>query len=194
VSFEGYNAFEDPYLYPGTDCLKNRLGLRDPRRLTAFEIEISTLQSEVPLPTGRFGPAHYCRVHRHLFGDVYSWAGRYRVVRTGKGGNWFCYPENIDHSMRTLFGRLKMPALGPSATEDRFLDALTGFLADLNAIHPFREGNGRTQLAFIDLIAVRAEKPLDLQKVRQDSFLPAMIESFSGHMDRLRSELGAMRI
>lgn len=95
MTFGGYDAFEDPYSYRGLNCLKNRLGLRDPALLEAFELEMSTLRAEEPLAPGRFGPAHYRSVHRHLFQDVYSWAGRYRTVRTAKDGNWFCFPEYI---------------------------------------------------------------------------------------------------
>jgi cell filamentation protein len=58
VIFDEYDAFEDPYSYRGLNCLKNRLGLRDPALLEAFEVEMSTLRAEEPLPDGRFGPPH----------------------------------------------------------------------------------------------------------------------------------------
>lgn len=84
---EGYDAFTDPYVYKGTGVLKNRHGIRDARVLQDFEIEMSTLRAQEPLPTRRFGPAHYRSLHRHLFHDAYAWAGRYRSVCIGKGGN-----------------------------------------------------------------------------------------------------------
>ena len=93
MSIGGYEAFDDPYCYRGTEVLKIRIGIRDSKLLEAFELEMSALRAEEPLPEGRFGPAHYCAVHRHLFQDVYHWAGRYRTVRIGKAGNWFCYPD-----------------------------------------------------------------------------------------------------
>lgn len=95
MTLGGYDAFDDPYSYKGSNCLKNRLGLRDPDVLQAFELEMSSLRAAEPLPTGRFGPTHYRRVHWHLFRDVYPWAGRYRTVRTAKGGNCFCFPESV---------------------------------------------------------------------------------------------------
>jgi hypothetical protein len=64
---EGYDAFDDPYSYPGTTVLKNLLDLRDSDTLEAFEVEISTLRAEEPVPEGSFDAAHYCAVHRHLF-------------------------------------------------------------------------------------------------------------------------------
>lgn len=93
MSSEAYDAFEDPYAYPGTAVLKNRLNIRKEAELEAFGVEISTLRSEEPLPDGDFDSLHYCSVHRHLFQDVFEWAGEYRTVRTSKGGNAFCYPK-----------------------------------------------------------------------------------------------------
>lgn len=193
MTFGGYDAFDDPYSYRGLDCLRNRLGLRDPALLQAFELEMSTLRAEEPLPMGRFGPAHYRRVHRHLFQDVYSWAGRYRTVRTAKDGNWFCFPENIEGQMNQLFRRLVMPPFGPGAGFDAFIAAAADFLADLNAIHPFREGNGRSQLSFLHLVALWADHPLRLDQIKRETFLPAMIESFEGRLEPLVAELTALR-
>ena len=76
MTIGGYDAFDDPYSYRGTDVLKNRLGTRDPEILQAFELEMSALRADEPLPTGRYGPAHYRAIHRHLFQDIYSWADR----------------------------------------------------------------------------------------------------------------------
>ena len=122
MSDHGYEVFEDPYCYRGTFVLKNRAGLTDAKRLQAFELEMSSLRADEPLPNGRFGPAHYCAVHKHLFGDVYTWAGRYRTVRTAKGGNVFCYPEHIDKEMRKLFGRLHKGALRAPASPGDFVE------------------------------------------------------------------------
>ena len=101
MSPEGYDAFEDPYCYPRTSVLRNRLDLRDQTELDAFEVEITTLRAEEPLPDGDFDPVHYRRIHHHLFQDVYPWAGQYRNVRISKGGNSFCYPEHISAQMDT---------------------------------------------------------------------------------------------
>jgi fido (protein-threonine AMPylation protein) len=59
--------------------------------------------------------------------------------------------------------------------------------------HPFREGNGRAQLAFIDLVADRAGLPLDLSRIQPAPFLSAMIASFSGDVQALREELASLR-
>lgn len=185
----GYDVFDDPYCYKGTSVLKNRARLREAKTLEAFELEMSTLRSEEPLPAGRFTPAHYKRIHHHLFQDVYSWAGKYRKVRTAKGGNMFCYPEHIASSMDQLFAKLTLPAFHPGAEALAFLDAATDFLAELNAIHPFREGNGRSQLSLMYLLGQRAGHPLTLTRINRDTFMPAMIASFLGGNGPLKNEL-----
>lgn len=185
----GYDVFDDPYCYKGTFVLKNRAGIRDAATLEAFEVEMSSLRAQEPLPSGRFGAAHYCTVHHHLFQDVYRWAGRYRTVRTGKGGNWFCYPEHIKRYMKKVFNKLETESFEPSSGAAEFVVAAADFLAELNAIHPFREGNGRAQLAFLHLVGLRANHPLRLDKIKRTTFLPAMIVSFNENLAPLTTEL-----
>lgn len=186
----GYDAFDDPYAYKGTTTLKNKLGLRDAAQLEAFELEMTTLRAREPLPRGTFNVRHYCSVHRHLFQDVYGWAGKYRTVRTAKGGNPFCYPEYIDGEMTKLFATLPA-ALGADGTE-RFIAEATRFLGELNAIHPFREGNGRSQLAFMAMLSEAAGFSLDFARIRPDSFMPAMIASYAGNLAPLSAELQSL--
>ena len=189
MNSEGYDAFDDPYAYPGTTALKNILDLRDPDTLEAFEVEISTLRAEEPLPDGTFDAAHYCAVHHHLFQDVYDWAGQYRTVRTSKGGNLFCYPENIRANMDELFRGLRAGEHFANRNTEDFIKEITLFLGELNAIHPFREGNGRSQLAFVGLIGVTYGHPFDFERIDRTTFLPAMIASYFGKQAQLTAEL-----
>ena len=184
-----YQVFDDPYAYRGSTVLKNKLGIRDAATLESFELEMTLLRSDEPLPGGNLTPTHYKKVHHHIFQDVYAWAGRYRTVRTGKGDNWFCYPENIPTQMKQLFGELRRRQILSRTTEQEFPAAAAWFLSELNAIHPFREGNGRTQLIFLDLLAARAGHPLDVSKVRAEPFLAAMIASFKGRLGPLAEEI-----
>jgi cell filamentation protein len=191
---EGYAAFDDPYVYKGTTVLKNRLGIRDQGTLEAFEVEMSTLRAEEPLPIGRFDAAHYRKIHRFLFRDVYQWAGCYRTVRIAKGQNVFCYPEHISVQMNKLFEGLSHGELLRTNEFPLFAQRAASFLGTLNAIHPFREGNGRTQLAFLGLLAVQFDHPLRLDRIKQETFLPAMIASFANNLSPLIAELTALRV
>jgi len=101
-----YDAVEDPYCYLRTTVLKNRAGLRPQRALTRFETAMAAQHADEPLPVGRLSVRHYCGIHRHLFQDVYAWAGRFRTVRISKAGSMFCAASprkatRSDHGTKT---------------------------------------------------------------------------------------------
>jgi cell filamentation protein len=170
-------------------CCEIALGLRDQAALDAFETEATAQRSAEPLPVGRLSVSHYCAVHRHLFGDVYPWAGQFRTVRIAKGGSMFCYPENIGSEMRRVFGKLRAAEFLRGLEARPLVNELTHFLTELNAIHAFRDGNGRTQLAFAGNIAFAAGWPLHATRIDPEAFLAAMIESFQGREQPLRDRV-----
>jgi cell filamentation protein len=180
-----YDATDDPYCYEGTSVLKNRLGLQTQGALTEFEHAISSQRAEEPLPSGNLDQRHYCALHRHLYQDVYDWAGELRTVRTSKGGNMFCYPENIAAQLDMLFSDLAPASQFSELDADGFANAAAHFLAELNAIHAFREGNGRTQLTFLKLIATAAGHSIEFSRLDAPAMLQAMIASFSGNEEPL---------
>lgn len=188
-----YQTIDDPACYPGSDVLINLADLRDPEALEDYEFVKVGLRSFDIQPIEHFSPANYRALHRHLFGDVYAWAGDYRTIRTGKGGNWFAFPEHIGGEMERLFERLQNPPFLPGGDPDDFIVHAADFLSYLNAIHPFREGNGRTQLIFLRQLGLRAGHPFRSEAVEADEFLQAMVESFHGHMEALIDELERMR-
>ena len=175
-----YQAVPDPYCYKGTTVLKNRLGIRDQEALDQVEADTTAQRFAEPLPQGSFTPSHYCAVHRHLFGGIYAWAGRFRVTRISKGDSTFCYPENIPAQMRALFAALRAQKCFFGLEPEDFSTRSAHFLAELNAIHAFREGNGRTQLAFFTLLVDRAGHPVRNTNLRPETILDAMITSFKG--------------
>lgn len=180
-----YDAFDDPYCYVGTSVLKNRLDLKTQDELTEFEHAISSQRAEEPLPVGKLDQQHYCALHRHFYQDVYDWAGELRTVRTSKGGNAFCYPENIAAQLEKLFGDLSAAKYLRDLNADAFAHAAAHFFAELNAIHPFREGNGRTQLTFLKLVSNAAGHKFDLARIDAPATLQAMIASFGGNEEPL---------
>src|SRR5581483_7119533 len=173
------------YCYPGTDVLKNKLDIKGEATLAAFEAEISSQRAQEPIPKGKLDYAHYRALHKHLFQDVYDWAGQPRKIRIGKGGNWFCYPENIDKEMTKLFQSLAEQKNFAGLSKAEFAKKAANFLAELNAVHPFREGNGRTQLSFLGIIADEAGHPLNFEKLEPEKILNAIIESFDGNEENL---------
>jgi cell filamentation protein len=187
-----YAAPDDPYCYSGTTVLKNLADLRTQPELDAFEAAMVTQRLDEPLPSGRLGYAHYRAVHHHLFGDVYDWAGRIRIVRIIKGASIFCYPEHIEGEMRRLFSGLRELNFLRDTDMQIFSANAAHFLSELNAIHPFREGNGRTQLAFLAILADAAGHPVNYGAIDPQRLLQAMIASFGGDEEPLTSVIASL--
>jgi cell filamentation protein len=135
-----YDAIDDPYTYENSTVLINKHDLRDQAELGDFEAEISSARANEPLPEGKPDFAHFCAVHPHLFQDVYEWAGTPRTVRMPKQGNPFCFPEHIPAQATKLFADLKAKKYLENLPPKEFAENAAHLLAELNAIHAFREG------------------------------------------------------
>jgi cell filamentation protein len=160
--------------------------------LDAYEAEITAQRASEPIPEGDLDYEHYKAIHHHLFQDVYAWAGEIRHVRIAKHGNAFCYPEYIDDQMEKLFAEFAEAGHLQDRNAEDFAAAAAHFLAELNAIHPFREGNGRTQLSFLTLLAEQAGHPLSIEHLDPRQILQATIASFGGNEAQLAAVISEL--
>lgn len=146
----------DPYLDLRSGVLRNRLGITDAAELARAEAELTSYRlielRARPLP-GNYDLPHLQAFHRYIFGDVYDWAGELRTVSLGKGGALFCHPQHLVATADDVFARLARDRHLRGRDRTAFVDGLTALLAEVNALHPFREGNGRTQRAFLAQLA-----------------------------------------
>lgn len=177
-----YGAEQDPLCYPQSSVLINLAGLTDQTELDDFELLMYLTRAEEPLPSGDLGYAHYRAIHHHLFQDVYSWAGQQRTIRISKGNSAFCYPEYLDRMMAATFADDVIGAIIACSTPDEFAPRAAHLLSEINAGHPFREGNGRTQLAYLNLLAASTGLPFHADLLVPDRVMNAMIRSFSGDL------------
>jgi cell filamentation protein len=177
-----YDA-DDIYCIPGTSVLKNKAGITEQDLLDEYEADYTTVRiielAQNPI-VGQFDLAHLCRIHRHVFQDVYEWAGQVRNVDIFRGDSRFCNVRQINAYSKKIFDMLKNEGhlLGLPPTD--FAGRLAHYLAEINAIHPFREGNGRVQRLFISQLADQAGYFLDYSALSQSDVYPAMQASFSG--------------
>jgi cell filamentation protein len=146
----------DPYLDPETGVLRNRLGLTDEAAIEQAEAACVAVRSyELSLTPleGGFDLVHLQAIHRYLFRDVYEWAGELRSIDIGKGGNHFAHYAHIENAAAPLFLQLagENHLTGLAAAD--FSRRAAFYLGGLNALHPFREGNGRAQREFISHLA-----------------------------------------
>lgn len=190
-----YDIIEDPLYYPGTHVLINKADLREQDQLDQFEQLMFLTRSEEPMPDGILDYDHYKKIHHHFFQDVYEWAGQTRNIRTGKGGGWFCYPEYIDLEITKLFTQLADEHhLTQIADRERFAARAAYYIAEVNAIHPFREGNGRCQLTLLDILLEISGFRMDEAKIIPDQFMQAMISSFQGDNAALTQAISKMML
>lgn len=185
-----YASGTDSLCYPDTTVLRNKAGIRSQDLLDAFELEMVISRSKDIWPSGRLDARHYLSVHRHLFQDVYDWAGTIRSIRIGKGGVWFCFPEHIEGEMDKLFGWLAQERHFRDLVGTDFAVKSARFLSELNAIHPFREGNGRVQMSFLTMLTDNAGLPFNLDKLEPQRAMQAMIASFNGQLEPLELLIG----
>lgn len=149
----------DPYLIPGTATLRNRRGITDPEELRRVEEDVSAFRLRQLVDGavrvhGRWDLAHLQRVHRHLFGDLYEWAGQVRTIEMWKATDHHPLP-NPEH-VRTIFGRLAQDGHLRGLERSAFITKVSQLQADLFAVHPFREGNTRSTTLFVRLLAREA--------------------------------------
>lgn len=148
-------------MYPGPEprVPVNKLGIRDAKTLSSLEAEITTLRMEQGLPSSalELTPRGYLVIHRHLFQDIYAWAGQLRPYTTSRNeGAPFAVPENIWPWMEEQFRRLKQGNYLRALDHQSFALGLAPIANELNAAHPFIEGNGRVLRLWMQIVAEQA--------------------------------------
>ncbi len=182
-----YNPVSDPYI-ESNGVLKNKLGIKDPIELekaeTAFSYNAAQELETSPLP-GHFDLDHLQKIHKHLFGDVYPWAGEIRQVDISKGDDLFAHHIHIEREAEKLFKQLANENHLKGLDAEKFSERAGHYLGEINALHPFREGNGRAQRAFIGHLARAAGYEIEWSHISREAMTKGSIESFYGDSVRL---------
>lgn len=178
----------DPYLYEGTDVLKNKLGLRSNELLSEAEAEAAFTAMRT-LPPVEISATGIRDIHRHLFRDVYEWAGDYRTINISKqmevgrsGRTAFANKDSIPERISTLMEAVRADDGLRGADPAEFARALAPHFHKLNMIHAFREGNGRTQRAFWTGAAEGMGQRLDFKAITGERMIGASIDGARGDM------------
>ncbi|MCC9184813.1 Fic/DOC family protein [Mycolicibacterium mageritense] len=205
-----YSQWDDYFWPHAPDVLRNKLGIRDPNILSFVEAQITAVrmyQQVLEGPTGAFDFAHYCDVHRRTFGDIYEWAGRPRTVPNGpmtkRGPDVVNFDVNdpaapkvtyhyrpgpqVRDSAEYVFDRLKAEQYLSDLPPEEFVERLGRYWGTIDSVHPFREGNTRTETIFFHQLCRNAGYDLGAEQLhaRRAEFLAAR---FHGHAigDRYR--------
>lgn len=183
----------DSYTVPGTEILKNKANLCEQLALDAFEADATAIRLlelvKNPLK-GNFDLAHLQAIHRHLFKDVYDWAGKLRTVDISKGNSRFANCQMIETYLGGQLANIAREKFLIGSSPEMFVKRLAYYMGEINAVHPFREGNGRVQRAFCSQLAEKAGYFVDFNEVSRDEMYAVMIASFMGDSEPLELLLG----
>ena len=172
----------DPYTYPGTDVLRNIPDIHDSQRFAGFEANATTARlaelDAAPLK-GQFDVAHLKAIHKYIFQDVYFWAGEFRTVNVSKGGSLFGAAPFVELALDGVLLKLSGERYLKGSDLSSFARRAGFYLGEINAAHPFREGNGRAQREFIRELGFEAGFVIDWSRINQHQMMAASRESFS---------------
>ena len=167
------------YCYPDTSILINKLDIHDKTLLLQAETRLASIRlyqlQEKPI-RGNFDYDHLCSIHRHIFKDLYDWAGKPRTVNIAKT-NLFCLVQFMPCYAGSIFPAYYNDCMHTKNNPEEFIHAFTNHYADLNALHPFREGNGRSQREFARELCLKCGYAFDLRHTNHAEMLAASIES-----------------
>lgn len=176
---------DDPYVYPGTNVLRNKLNIRDAGQLDKAERLLVTQRMREGVPKGKFDLQHLQAIHRHLFQDVYEWAGKVRTVEIAKGTSRFQPKDRMETGMADVHRRLVQERLLRNKPLKTFSHKAAEILGDVNYVHPFREGNGRTQMLYLQQLAEQAGYTLDLSKIDPVQWIEASSEAHQARYEAM---------
>ena len=182
--YDVYTTTQSIYCYPDSNVLKNKLNIRDNKLLKTAEEEITLIKQMELLKNpikGNFSKAHLMNIHKFIFEDIYSFAGKIRREQISKADTMFYPPNLIDRELNNVFAKIKEKNMLKEIDKEKVFDSLAYVMAELNIIHPFREGNGRTIREFIRLIAKRMGYDLNWGNVDKEELLEASILSVDNY-------------
>ena len=170
----------DPYVYPGTETLRNRFGLTDPAMLRIAEY-VLTQQRALNAPAFSLTPEGFKATHRHLFADVFAWAGQTRTVdlRHPREQSPFALPHLVEGALASQFRSLAADNHLAKLDAPTFADKAAHHIGELNAIHAFREGNGRAMRLHLLQLAARAGHEVNLSRIAVQAWNDASRISFN---------------
>ena len=200
MTIESYfHVKDDTYCYPDSDVLRNLLGITDYDELALAEgllTMIAMTRLDADPVRGRFDTDHLKTIHLRIFKDIYDWAGEFRTVEISKGIP-FCYCANIQSQLDSVFSQLRQENLLKDITDrDQYVSRLAYYFGELNAVHPFREGNGRTQRKFIQQLVSESGHSISFERLDPQRMIEAASDSMVcdyGKMESLISDLLTFR-
>ena len=179
---------DEIYCYPNSDVLINKLNIRNSDILFEAERKLTMLRISDLIDTpikGEFDLKHLQAIHKYIFQDIYDWAGEIRTVDIAKQ-NMFCKVQYINEQASSIFESLKKENFLIGLGRDEMVNKLSYYFSEINALHPFREGNGRSQREFIRELVLSCNYRIDFRKVDKNLMLEASKEYFLCNYSKMK--------
>jgi len=184
-----YDLDSDTYCYPNSRVLINNFNIREQEALSIAERQITALKiaelERQPLK-GSFNLNHIQEIHGFIFSDIYNWAGQ---IRGGdfliKNTSIFCRAGHIESYASEIHKKLEQDNYLRGLSMPDFLVKLAYFMGEMNALHPFREGNGRTARLYFKQLCINAGYDLQFHKTSKEALLHADIQAFNREYEPL---------
>ena len=175
--------------YENSTVLINKFDIRDEAQLDAVERSITSgliAKAMIEMPFENVDFKFYKNLHNYVFSDIYEWAGSVRSIDMSKKGTNFCPATKINERAERIFLNLQTTDYLKMVPTDEFVNEFTDLYCDLNYLHPFREGNGRIQRLFLNMLLRYNNKTINFANIDKDLLMIATIKSVSGDVFMLR--------
>jgi len=175
-----YEARNSIYCYKGTNVLVNKFEIKDNNVLEEVERKIvlaKLYELRQNKNIGNFDINHFVEIHKFLFEDIYPFAGKFRTENIAKGNTLFADWNFLESELERILTELKNENYLNGLEKSQLSKRLAYYMAELNVLHPFREGNGRSTREFIRQLAFKNNYILDLTNMLPKEMLNASIKS-----------------
>lgn len=190
-----YSTHPDPYTNLNTGVLKNLLGLSNQKDLNEAEADITAaIIASIPdyPPLGEFDLEHLKNIHWEIFNAIYDWAGDTRLVEIAKERTRFANSDSLGQAAGELFKQLHDDDLLKDLPRNEFVAKLAHYYSEVNVLHPFREGNGRTERVFFSQLVALNGYRLAWERLDPKENLQVCIAAYDGDDEPLAQMLDGL--
>lgn len=168
-----YDSINSKYTYPGTSVIKNKLNIKDEKKLEEYErqmvaFKLATIRNHKT--PEKFDLARLKFIHDYLFCDVYEFAGKFRDENITKDNFMFAQFEYIEENLNDILNKIDVEKLKEMSFEEK-IKKISYYMTELNVLHPFREGNGRTIREFIRQLLNELGLDIDFSKIEYEEII-----------------------
>ncbi len=181
-----YKQRKSKYCYEDSNTLINKLDIKDQKMLQKYEAKITAaklLSLRQKGITGNFDAEHIKSIHEYIFEDIYQFAGKTRTENIAKDEFRFAEWEYIDEQLECLLNKLKSENYLENLSKEMLANRLAYYISEMNVLHPFREGNGRTIREFIRQLALKNGYLLNFSKIDPKKMFEASVKSIVDDRD-----------